>query len=500
MNEIPGTPYAFHPSRLGDFRKLADRVRGMRASGKLAPEVLYRLRQFFRIKNIYHSNAIEGNQLDVGETRQVVEQGLTLTGRPLKDQAEARNLSAAIDFLEELVKDTTMPIGGTDLRQIHALVLKGIADHAGAYRTVPVEIGGSAFAPPGPEKVPSEMDDFCDWLRKVSVPKHGELASANGLYAAAAAHTWLVTVHPFEDGNGRVARLLANLLLMRYRFPIAIVAREDRHRYYSALERSRTSDLTPVLVLMAECVTESLEEYERAAAEQAEPSGWAREPATPFAAPERVMIQNEYEVWKNAMALFRSLLRQTANGISGGSGEVRVRDFGLAEIEKYTGMRHGAAARRTWFCRLDFRRGDHSAQYLLFFGPASDRARERGCRVTLRLARENPPGSCCYERLDEITAPNVPDLREIGYDMERESFWFFGEGGAKSGRIETLGRRFFEQVLEELQPVMPGIPAVSLTEARTRPERSFARRDGSLPTIHRDSLASVASAAGSPGS
>ena len=363
MNEIPGTPYTFHPSRLGDFRKLADRVRGMRASGKLAPEVLYRLRQFFRIKNIYHSNAIEGNQLDVGETRQVVEQGLTLTGRPLKDQAEARNLSAAIDFLEELVQDTTMPIGGTDLRQIHALVLKGIADHAGAYRTVPVEIGGSAFAPPGPEKVPSEMDDFCDWLRKVSVPKHGELASANGLYAAAAAHTWLVTVHPFEDGNGRVARLLANLLLMRFRFPIAIVALEDRHRYYSALERSQTSDLTPLLVLMAECVRESLEEYGRAAAEQAEPSGWAREPATPFAAPERVVIKNEYEVWKNAMALLRSLLRQTANGISGGLGEVQVRDFGARgdrEVHRYAARRRCQAH---WFCRLDFRRGDRSAQY-----------------------------------------------------------------------------------------------------------------------------------------
>ena len=83
--------------------------------------------------------------------------------------------------------------------------------------------------------------------------------------------------------------------------------------------------------------------------------------------------------------------------------------------------------------------------------------------------------------------------------MERESFWFFGEGGEESGRIEPLGRGFFEQVLEGMQPVMPGIPAVSLTEARTRPEHSFAVRDGSA-AIRRDPLASVASVAGSPGS
>ena len=74
----------------------------MRAQGSLSPEVLYRIRKHFRIKSIYHSNAIEGNLLAVGETRQVVALGLTITGKPLKDQAEARNLSQALDFLEKL--------------------------------------------------------------------------------------------------------------------------------------------------------------------------------------------------------------------------------------------------------------------------------------------------------------------------------------------------------------------------------------------------------------
>ena len=420
----------------------------MRASGKLTPAVLHRLRQYFRIKNIYHSNAIEGNQLDVGETRQVVEQGLTLTGKPLKDQAEARNLSGALDYLEELASDAEAPISAHDVRQIHSLVLKGIDDHAGAYRTVQVAIGGSAYEPPGPEKVPVEMDDFSEWLRVASAPTEDQLASIDGLLAAAAAHTWLVTIHPFTDGNGRVARLLANLLLIRHWFPIAIVSREDRHRYYDALEESQTTDLTPLLVLIAECVRESLEEYERAAEEQRERSEWARELAEKFTKPERVRIQNEYEVWKNAMELFRSFLRQTAESITTGLGHVWVKDFGQVDSEKYTRMRNGASAKRTWFCRLDFRRGERTARYLFFFGYASPELRKR-CGVTLHLAREDPPGSYYYERLDGITAPNVPHLREIGYDMKKEQFVFRGQHSSASGRIEKLGRIFFEDVLSK---------------------------------------------------
>ncbi len=449
MEEIPGTPYSFHSSRIDDFQTLARRVQTMRAGGPLTPEVMRRVTKFFRIKNIYHSNAIEGNQLDLGETRQVVEQGLTLTGKPLKDQAEARNLSSAIDFLEELVEDTTIPISGRDLRQIHELVLRGIADHAGAYRTIEVAIAGSQHDPPGPEKVQPEMDHFCDWLKGVSVPAEEELASARGLLVAAAAHTWLVTVHPFVDGNGRVARLLANLLLMRYRYPIAIVSREDRYRYYDALEESQGSDLTPFLVLFHECVSESLEEYERAAEEQRRQSGWAQKQQMRFAEPERIRTENEYEVWKNAMELFRSFLRQVAEEISSEFGRIWVKDFGLAEFEKYAIMRSGAAAKRTWFCRLDFRRGDRTARYLFFFGSATNRAKRSGCRVTLHVAREDPPGSYYYERLDRLTAPNVPDLHEIGYDMKKEQFVFFRQRGLKRDRIEPLGRSFFEEVLKK---------------------------------------------------
>ena len=161
MIEITGTDYSYDDSQQAVLDELARSVSALRQGGKLTPDVLYRLRKYFRIKNIYHPNAIEGNQLTVGETREVVEMGLTITGKPLKDQAEAANLSEALDFLEDLASDNTKPITEVDIRTIHALVLKGISSgNEGAYRSVEVEISGSEFQPPGPEHVPPRMQEF----------------------------------------------------------------------------------------------------------------------------------------------------------------------------------------------------------------------------------------------------------------------------------------------------------------------------------------------------
>ncbi|MBI5154649.1 hypothetical protein HZA57_05375, partial [Candidatus Poribacteria bacterium] len=106
---IQGTPYLYDDSLQPRLLALAERVREMRAVGRISSEALSHIRQAFRIKNIYHSNAIEGNRLSIGETREVVERGMTLTGQSLRDQAEAKNLGAALDFLEELATGDMIP-------------------------------------------------------------------------------------------------------------------------------------------------------------------------------------------------------------------------------------------------------------------------------------------------------------------------------------------------------------------------------------------------------
>ena len=448
--EIKKTFHSYRAPQKEFIEKLAGRVADMRESGKLTPEVLHRLRQYFRIKNIYHSNAIEGNALNVGETRQVVEMGLTLTGKPLKDQAEAKNLAAAVDYLEELATDIVKPIKEYDVRQIHQLVLKGINDeNAGKYRDVIVEISGSKYKPPGPEKIASEMEEFGNWLGSVSCPGE-DFATANGLIYAATAHTWLVYIHPFIDGNGRVARLLMNLILMRYGFPIAIVTREDRMRYYDALEETQSSDLSQFLSLISECVEESLEEYEAAAKEQRERIEWARSLAERFDAGERVKIANEYEVWRSALDLLKGYMRQTAAMIDESSPLIKIffKDFGMLEYEKYISLRIGESAKRTWFFRIDFVRGDRTVRYLFFFGSKSHYLRDI-CHVTLHIAREEPSGSYYYELLDRLSKPNTLSISELGYDSKAEKFVSRAPGGSiTKDKIENIGKRFFEEVIK----------------------------------------------------
>jgi Fic family protein len=452
MHDVQGTAYELSDELLHQTRKLADRVQRMRGSGSLTPDVLGKLRRYFKIKNIYNSNAIEGNTLDIGETRMVVEQGLTISGLPLKDQAEAKNLSAALDFLEELAKNIETPITENDIRQIHYLVLTGInQDNAGRYRTITVEIGGSAFKPPSPEHVLSEMSEFGKWISEASSP--GSLFSQDeAILVASAAHTWFVTIHPFIDGNGRVARLLMNLLFMRYGFPIAVITREDRARYYDALELSQSSDLTGFVSLVSESLEESLEEYEAAAAEQREAIEWANSIAVKFGEKEKSSASNHYEVWKNAMELLKSLIRQTADLLDANSdlGKIYFNDFGGLGFEKYLSLKNYGSAKKTWFFRIDFKIGTQAARYLFFFGRPSYSMRGLDVDVTLHVSREDPPGSFHYERLDNISAPNVPNTVEIGYNAKDEAFIVRGvDSRVREEKVDKVCRQFIQEVVEK---------------------------------------------------
>lgn len=451
--DIEGTSYSFEESQKPLLEKLSDRVQKMRRAGKLEPQVLASIRRYFELKNIYHSNAIEGNSLDVGETRQVVEHGLTITGKPLKDQAEAKNLKEALDFLEELAKSPDQPITEADIRQIHYLVLKDIDnDNAGKYRKTAVEISGSDHKPPAPESVASEMADFGKWLSGIS-STNDNFGSLDAVLYAAAAHTWFVYIHPFIDGNGRVARLIMNLMLMRYGYPIAIITKEDRLRYYDALEISQASDLSPFIALVTECINESLEEYEAAAQEQLEQKEWAEALASKFSQGETVRIKNEYEVWKSAMELLRGYFRQLAEALNQPTEPLKVnfRDFGILEYEKYLALKLRKSAKKTWFFRVDFYSGDKSARYLFFFGTPSWHLKDK-TGVTLHLCREEPPKSFNYEKLKEISAPNVPSIVEIGYRAEDERFISIGKSKStargKKGKIEDIGARLFEEIKE----------------------------------------------------
>ena len=443
--EVAGAPFAYDSSLQGRIADLVARVREMRKVGELSPDVLRHIRRHFRIKTIYHSNAIEGNLLDIGETRLVVEAGLTIAGKPLKDQAEAKNLGEALDFLEELARSPSFSLSSHDIRQIHQLILKGIdTANAGAYRTVDVAISGSAYKPPDPHEVAPMIDDLTSWLGA-----EGYVNQDNVLQVAAACHAWFAQIHPFVDGNGRTARILMNLLLMRAGFPIAVITREDRVRYIDALERSQISDLTPFIALLLESIEETLEEYELAAQEQLEQTEWASDLASRFSEPAKVHASNEYELWRSSMDLLLSHYRQVVEDVNAASpvGKWYVKDMGMLPFEKYLALRERQSAKRTWFFRVDFNRGDKAVRYLHWFGFASYAMTDQSnAKVSLILSREEQP--FFFEKLDDLKATNVPLLREIAYSPRDEAFIArYGPDRCRVQKIEDIARAFFDSVV-----------------------------------------------------
>jgi Fic family protein len=453
---VQGTDYLHNAQVTKDLVSTANRVRDIRKTGRLSGDALRHLRRYFRVKNIYNSTGIEGNSLSIGETKLVVEQGMTITGKPLKDTVEAKNLSSALVLFDELADRDGDPIREIDIRGIHEAILRGIDDdNAGSYRTTQVQITGSNFSPPGPHEVGGEMKGFCDWLNKVSTPNPSDTDTIDPLVAACAAHAWFVRIHPFSDGNGRTARILLNLILIRHGYPIAIVTREDRQRYYDALEDAQIADLTPFISLVLECVEESLEEYEKAAEEQRGHKEWAQSVAEKFTKNETDRLRDEYQIWAAAMDMLSNYFKKTLNDIDENSPSnltMYFKDFGMLEFEKYLSLGAGDSAKRTWFFRLDFvvRGEDQSARYLFFFGQPSWQMRERLAYPCAALHISHELYDYYYEKLDTTPEQNqIPDLREVTWDIKNEKFLcrYCGDRILPSS-VEKLATKFIEQIAE----------------------------------------------------
>jgi Fic family protein len=197
----------------------------------LSAHALANLDHVYDLELTYTSNAIEGNTLTQIETNLVIEQGLTIGGKKLKDHLEAIDHYDAIRYVREIALQSS-PLTEFDIRSLHALVVKrSDPEIAGRYATsaryVNTDTGRHIF--PSPAEIPALMGDFGGWLG--AVPAAPE--------AAFAAHRGLADIHPFNDGNGRTARLLMNLILIRGGYPPVAVRPQDRLAYISALQAAQ---------------------------------------------------------------------------------------------------------------------------------------------------------------------------------------------------------------------------------------------------------------------
>jgi len=213
-----------------------------------------RLRDEILIEWIYNSNAIEGSTITLQETRLILETGLTVGGKSLREHFEVTNHKEAIQYVEDLVQNTE-PITAFHVRQIHKLILTHIDDeNAGSYRKTQVRIAGAPFTPPESWQITSLMAEWSDWVASAEESMHP-------IVLAAQAHHRLVAIHPFVDGNGRTARLVMNLLLMRRGYPPTVILRANRRQYYSVLAKADSGNTDALENFVGRAVENSLNLY-----------------------------------------------------------------------------------------------------------------------------------------------------------------------------------------------------------------------------------------------
>lgn len=217
----------------------------------------FRIKQALELEYTFESNRIEGNTLTLRETDLVINEGLTISGKSMREHLEAINHKEAIDYIKQLMEKSTSLIE-REVLAIHNLILRGIhSEDAGRYRKVQVMIKGSSHMPPQPFLIAKEMEDYFIWYEENKSKMHP-------VVLAAEMHERLVTIHPFIDGNGRTSRLVMNLILLQHGYVIANIKGDydSRMKYYQALETAQTSNnKEDFLVFIAQIEKESLERY-----------------------------------------------------------------------------------------------------------------------------------------------------------------------------------------------------------------------------------------------
>ncbi|MGN7812016.1 Fic family protein [Flavobacterium sp. 22076] len=236
------------------FDRLYQKRQELQTSRPLPNIALHKIRESLSLEWTYNSNSIEGNTMSLRETQMVIQEGITIKGKSLREHFETHNHDKAIDYLYSIVDDN-YKLRSIDILSIHGLVLRSIEDDfAGRIRNGGVRISGANFTPPNANKVSDYLDELIDFINTNPL-------GLNDIELSTIYHHKLVWIHPFFDGNGRTVRLSMNLLLMRCGFPPAIILKNDRKKYYEALNQANNGNYQKLTLLMCQALERTLNIY-----------------------------------------------------------------------------------------------------------------------------------------------------------------------------------------------------------------------------------------------
>ena len=433
---------------LADLAELAHQVNDIRP---LSPDVLRQVKDELLGERVFSSNAIEGNTLTIRETRLILQTKTFLDVRRKREAQEALNLGEAATRIEQL-----MDIDGAwhDVAQFlgfHEMLMSGVNNRiAGVLRNTDVIITGAKRQPPDSREVPRLVDQTFDLLRSHQ--------GTDGLLLSVWTHWAIARIHPFEDGNGRMARLWQDLMLLRARLTIAIIRPQDRETYLDALGQADENNFDPLTQLICQRVMATLQTYINAQEAADQLQGWASELVGESSARETEKRKLSYLRWRHSVEQLRDAFERCAALINRGADrslEVQIESYDIIDQSTWETLLAGGGAKRTWFFKALFRRNTAIVWYYFFFGKhhwssADEPMGDQGPVVNVMVSRQKP-GEQIATRLEHVESTHVT-LREIvvrdksivraRFDPSRSQLVFDTDK-----KPVEIAQEFFEEVL-----------------------------------------------------
>lgn len=346
---------------LNDVDEVTREVNDLRP---LSGELVQMVQRQLLDERVYSSNAIEGNTLDLRETREVLRTGHVDIQRK-REATEALNLKRAIEYAQENLVGQGNPYSTDTLLQVQGMLLANVDARAGRFRDERVMIHAAKHQPPNARAVPDMMGQCLDHARS------GE--SADDLHPVVLAswvHWAIARIHPFFDGNGRMARLWQDILLFRKELTCAIVRPERRRDYLASLETADEGNFNPLVSFVAELVLDTFDKYKSAQKEADRLGEWVVQLVEEADAREVEKRKLAYLRWKRKMEQTRYEFQRCAASITqlAKNTEIQFRPFDMIDQPKWETLRSGPSASKTWFFELSFRRETEYVKYYFFFG------------------------------------------------------------------------------------------------------------------------------------
>lgn len=260
---------------LEEIQSIDDQKKSIDAHRPFSKELENKIFQKLKLDWNYNSNAIEGNQLSYGETVAFLNFGLTAKGKPFKDHLDIKGHNEAIGFMLQLIKENR-PLSESDIKDLHKIILvepyfsKTISPQGiefekeikiGQYKNSPNHVktvSGDIHYYTNPEEVPFEMNNLLEWYR------NAEEENLHPVVMSAVFHHKFTSIHPFDDGNGRLARILSNFILLKHNYPVIVIKNRDKVQYYAALNIADNGIYEDLIKLFAENIGYSLDIMQKA--------------------------------------------------------------------------------------------------------------------------------------------------------------------------------------------------------------------------------------------